>query len=162
MGKKSTMATVRERVERIYALRLGGAEFHDIRQFAAAPEQNWQVSDRQLFRYVAAADKLMKERFDAKAEHLLARHLLQRRTLFARAVEAGDYGNALRCLDSEARLEGLEPPKKIAPVTPDGSAAYAPTVTLSDADLAAAVAAVFAAVGAGNAGALGNEAPPAG
>ena len=38
-----------------------------------SPEQAWGVSDTQLRRYIAAADRLMKERFDAKADHLLNR-----------------------------------------------------------------------------------------
>jgi hypothetical protein len=105
---KSTRAETARRVEEVFRLRLGGAEFSDIRQFASAWEQNWGVCDRQIWRYIAAADKLVKERFDARAEHLLARHLLQRQ-LYAHAVGAGDFSTALRCLDSEAKLEGLFP-----------------------------------------------------
>src|SRR5438477_10928369 len=80
---KSSKVEVMKRVEEVFKLRLGGAEFADIREYAAAPEQSWHVSDSQLWRYVAAADKLAQQRFDAKAEHLLSRHLLQRRQVFA-------------------------------------------------------------------------------
>jgi hypothetical protein len=104
--KSSNLETAR-RVEKVFELRIGGAEFADIRQFAAAPERAWSVSDRQLWRYIAAADKLTKQRFDARADYLLNRHLLQRRQLYAHAVGAGDFGTALRILDSEAKLEGL-------------------------------------------------------
>jgi hypothetical protein len=111
---KSTKLVVRQRVEAIFQLRLGGAEFHDIREYADAPtdaegkpRQPWGVSDSQLRRYIAAADRLCQERFDAKAEHLLARHLLQRRRLFAHAQEVGDYKTALAVLKDEAELEGL-------------------------------------------------------
>jgi hypothetical protein len=104
---KSSSAETSRRVEKVFELRLGGAEFADIRQFAAAPEQQWDVSDRQLWRYLAAADELVRKRFDARADYLLNRHLLQRRTLYAHAVGAGDFGTALRILDSEAKLEGL-------------------------------------------------------
>jgi hypothetical protein len=106
---KSSTAEVRRRVEEVFRLRLGGAEFADIVQFASAPEQNWQVGHRQLWNYIAAADKLIVERFDVKARYLLARHLLQRRQLYAHAVGAGDFSTALRVLDSEAKLEGLYP-----------------------------------------------------
>ena len=109
---KSTKAEVVKRIEEVFKLRLGGAEFADIREYARAPEQAWGVSDGQLWRYVAAADKLVKERFDAHAEHLLARHLLQRRQLFAHCMGAGDFNAALRVLDSEAKLEGLFPSEK--------------------------------------------------
>jgi hypothetical protein len=106
---KSTKAEVRKRVEEVFKLRLGGAEFADIREYARAPEQNWNVSDSQLWRYIQASDKLTKERFDARAEHLLNRHLLQRRTLYAHALGAGDHRTALSVLQDEAKLEGLYP-----------------------------------------------------
>src|SRR5215813_12036155 len=114
---KSTKAEVLKRVEEVFKLRLGGAEFADIRDYAAAQEQAWGVSDTQLWRYIAAADKLVKERFDAKAEHLLARHLLQRRTLYAHAMGAGDFRTALAVLKDEADLEGLYTAGQPAPAS---------------------------------------------
>ena len=117
---KSSNLEAAQRVEEVFKLRLGGAEFADIRQFASEPEQNWNVSDRQLWRYIAAADKLVKERFDARAEHLLNRHLLQRRTLFAHAMGAGDFRAALAVLQDEAKLEGLYPPTKTELTGKDG------------------------------------------
>jgi hypothetical protein len=106
---KSSKAEVLRRVEEVFKLRLGGAEFADIVQYASAPEQNWGVSARQLWNYIAAADKLVQERFDARAEHLLNRHLLQRRTLYAHAMGAGDFRTALSVLQDEAKLEALYP-----------------------------------------------------
>jgi hypothetical protein len=106
---KSTKAEVFKRVEEVFKLRLGGAEFADIREYATAPERSWNVSDSQLWRYIAAADRLVQERFDARAGHLLARHLLQRRTLYAHALGAGDFRTALAVLQDEAKLEGLYP-----------------------------------------------------
>jgi hypothetical protein len=117
---KSSKAEVLRRVEEVFRLRLGGAEFSDILQHASAPEQNWGVSDRQLWNYIAAADRLMKERFDAKAEHLLARHLLQRRQLYAHAMGAGDFRTALAVLQDEAKLEGLYPATKAELTGKDG------------------------------------------
>jgi hypothetical protein len=137
VGKKSTNAVVRQRVEEVFRLRLGGAGIADILQHASAPEQAWNVSERQLFTYIRRADALVAERFDAKAPHLLARHLLQRCELYAQARAAGDWGTALRCLQDEARLEGLYPPQKIAPTNPDGDKEYAGGFT--DADRAAAL-----------------------
>jgi hypothetical protein len=112
MGKRSTRATVKARVEAVYKMRLGGAEWHDLREFADAPEQAWGVSDGQLRRYIRAADQLMTERIERRADVLLARHLLQRRQLYAHTMQAGDHATALRVLDSEARLERLEPTGK--------------------------------------------------
>jgi hypothetical protein len=115
---KSTRAEVRKRVEEVFKLRLGGAEFADIREYARAPEQNWNVSDSQLWRYIAAADKLIGERFDARAEHLLNRHLLQRRTLYAVKVEAKDLDDAIN--------RGLEKLAAAGQAAAPGAAAAAP------------------------------------
>jgi hypothetical protein len=142
---KSTKAEVTKRVEEVFKLRLGGAEFADIRDYARAPEQSWNISDSQLWRYIAAADKLIKERFDARAEHLLNRHLLQRRTLYAHAMGAGDFRTALAVLQDEAKLEGLYPATKIAPTTPDGTQQYA--FGLSDSERRAALQTLYASVG---------------
>jgi hypothetical protein len=148
---KSSKAEVIKRVEEVFKLRLGGAEFADILQYASAPEQNWQVSPRQIWNYIAAADRLVKERFDAKAEHLLARHLLQRRQLYAHAMGAGDFRTALAVLQDEARLEGLYPPQKIAPTNPAGDKPYEGSLT--DAERAAALQALYARLGATGRGA---------
>ena len=123
---KSSKVEVAKRVEEVFRLRLGGAEYADIVQYASAPEQGWDVSERQLWNYIAAADALVKERFDARAEHLLARHLLQRRQLYAHAMGAGDFRTALAVLSDEAKLEGLYPPTKIAPTDPTGEEPYEP------------------------------------
>jgi hypothetical protein len=111
---KSTKLVVRQRVEEIFRLRLGGAEFHDIREYADAtadqegkPRQPWGVSDTQLRRYIHKADALFKERIDARADHLLARHIAQRRRLYAHALEMGDLRTALAVARDEAELEGL-------------------------------------------------------
>src|SRR5438270_11848700 len=96
---KPAPKTEREaRVHAILKLRLGGAEFPDICEWAAAPEQNWNVSERQLWRYIQQADALCEKYFESKATHLLGRHLLQRRQLYAHALGAGDFGTALRVL----------------------------------------------------------------
>ena len=134
---KSTKAEVCRRVNEVLKLRLGGAELPDIRDYANAPEQGWDVSDSQVWRYIRAADALCKDYFDARAGHLLTRHLLQRRTLYAHAMGAGDFRTALAVLQDEAKLEGLYPPTKVAPSSPVGRDAWAPALKdLSDEDLA--------------------------
>jgi hypothetical protein len=109
-------------------IRLLGAEFHDIRQYAAEDDgetgRPWNVSDRQLWRYVAAADALLHEYLEKDHHKLFNRHIGMRRALYARAVEGGDWKAALSIAKDEAELYGMYPPKRIAPTSPDGTRPY--------------------------------------
>src|SRR5262245_51719990 len=129
---KSTKAEVAKRVHEVLKLRLGGAEFPHIRDYANAPEQGWGVSDSQLWRYIRAADALCKEYFDARADHLPSRHLLQRRQLYAHAMSAGDFRTALAVLKDEAQLEGLYPADKVALTDPSGTKEFSGGLTDAD------------------------------
>jgi hypothetical protein len=115
---KATKAIVARRVEEVLRIRLDGAEFWDVREYAREKEQEagsaWELpkggkplSDGQLWRYIGMADKLIAESCRAHRKKLLRRHLAQRRNLFAKAVSQGDVRAALACLDSEAKLTGL-------------------------------------------------------
>jgi hypothetical protein len=145
---KATKAQTQMRIEEVLRIRLDGAEFWDIREYVREKEREagsvWEVppggrplSDSQLWRYQAAADRLIAESCRSSRKKLLRRHLAQRRNLFAKAVSAGDYRTALAVARDEAELEGLYPPKKIAPTTPDGADPWAPALRgVSDEDLA--------------------------
>jgi hypothetical protein len=102
---KATKAEVAKRVEEILQIRLSGAEFADIRQYAA--ENGWNVSDRQLRRYVQDSDTLMAEGFERDRDKLFVRHVAQRRALYARTMQIGDYRTALAVAKDEAELQGL-------------------------------------------------------
>jgi hypothetical protein len=115
---KPTKAIVAQRVEEVLRIRLDGAEFWDVREYAREKEAEagsaWELpaggkplSDGQLWRYIARADKLIAESCRASWKKLLRRHLAQRRNLFAKAVAQGDVRAALAVLDSEAKLTGL-------------------------------------------------------
>ncbi len=93
---------VNRRVAEILQMRLLGAEFHDIANHAEA--EGWNVSERQLWRYVKAGDELLARTLDKDRERLLNRHLAQRRALFARAMSVSDYGTARAVLKDEAEL----------------------------------------------------------
>ena len=88
-------------------IRLDGAEFHDVVQYAS--EKAWNVGERQLWNYIAASDKLLAARREKDRDRLLARHVAQRRALYARSVNAADYRTALAVAKDEAELEGLYP-----------------------------------------------------
>jgi hypothetical protein len=107
---KSNKATVRQRVEEVLSLRLLGAEFPDIRQHAS--QQQWGVSDRQLWRYIAASDANLARTLERDRQKLLNRHTAQRRALYARAMAASDYRTALAVLRDEGELLALYPAKR--------------------------------------------------
>jgi hypothetical protein len=110
----------RKRVEEVLSLRLLGAEFVDIRHHAS--EKEWNVSDRQLWRYIAAGDAILAETLERDRSKLLDRHIAQRRGLYARAMAVSDYGTALRVLQDEAALLALYPPKRTEVSGRDGGA----------------------------------------
>ena len=100
---KSTKAEIAQRVEEVLRIRLDGAEFHDIVQYAS--EKAWKVGERQLRNYMAATDDLLAARLEKDRDKLLARHIAQRRSLYARALNAADYRTALAVAKDEA--EGI-------------------------------------------------------
>ena len=115
---KATKAIVQQRVEEVLRIRLDGAEFWDVREYAREKQQQegsaWHLqpsdkplSDGQLWRYIGMADKLIAESCRASRKKLLRRHLAQRRNLYAKAVSAGDYRAALAAARDEAELLGL-------------------------------------------------------
>ncbi|HUQ71569.1 MAG TPA: hypothetical protein VM165_18720 [Planctomycetaceae bacterium] len=107
MKAKSDKLVVQRRIQDVTKLVLAGAEFGDLRQFAA--DQGWNISDRQLRRYLEAAYQRMAKATRRDRQQLLGRHLIQRRALYARAVKTGDLWAALQMLRDEAALAGLYP-----------------------------------------------------
>jgi hypothetical protein len=164
---RATNAELATRVEEVLHARLNGAEFHDLQ--ALAREKGWGgadgLSDRQLWRYVKAADRLIEERFEKDREKLFRRHVFQRRALYARTLQDGDYRTGLAILKDEADLHGLYPPKRTELTGKDGGPleTVSATVEMSEDERAAAVAALFARVGRRHGGpALAGAADPAG
>jgi hypothetical protein len=157
---KATRAQVQARVEEVLRIRLDGAEFWDVREYAREKEKEpgsaWELqpkakplSDGQLWRYIARADQLIAECCRASRKKLLRRHLAQRRNLYAKAMSAGDYHTALAAARDEAELQGLYPPRKIAPTNPKGDKPYG---ELSQTERLAALENLYASVGARNGG----------
>jgi hypothetical protein len=148
-------AVVARRTEEILRILLDGAEWWDVREFVREKEKEpgsaWELppdgkplSDSQIRRYTAKATAMIAESRRASRKKLFRRHLAQRRNLYAKAVSQGDVRAALSVLRDEGELLGLYPPKKIAPTSPDGSKEYG---DLTDDERAAALAALYAAVG---------------
>jgi hypothetical protein len=112
---KSTKATVTQRVDDITRLLIAGAGLPDIRQFATA--RGWNVSGRQIRRYVKTAYKRMAEATAQTLSQHLALQLARRQALFATAFKAGDMKTCLEILRDSAKLLGLYPKANPAPVT---------------------------------------------
>ena len=93
------------RVDEILRIRIDGAQFHDVVQYAA--EKGWGLKDRQIREYMRRADALLVERRDRNRGQIIARRLAQREALYARAVNAADLRTALAVLDSADKLQGL-------------------------------------------------------
>ncbi len=117
---RATKAIIQARVEEVLRIRLDGAEFWDLREYARDKEKEpgsaWELkrgerplSDGQLWRYIAKANKLVAESSRASRGRLLRQHLAMRRNLYAKAVSQGDVRAALAAADSEAKLRGLFP-----------------------------------------------------
>jgi hypothetical protein len=140
--KKATRAEVLQRVEEIYSIRLAGAGFHDIREYAR--EKKWGVSDSQLYRYLEQADDIIRDSLAKDRLMLLDLHIARRRMLFARCVESGDWRAALAVARDEALLYRLyEPPKALPDKTTEGGA-DTPEAALTRLKSAAARAAAHA------------------
>ena len=82
-----------QRTTEVLQLILQGAEFNEIRQYAA--NRGWDLSARQLRRYIRAAYRSATHILNQKREEFLSRHLLQRRALYARCLKAEDLRTAL-------------------------------------------------------------------
>src|SRR5687767_6845471 len=102
---KPTKAVVNARVEEFVRILLDGAEPFDLRPYVAEMEAKegspWHrgpgekpLSDRQIRRYAAAADKVIAETCRTSRKRLLRRHLARRRNLYAKSVNAGDTRTA--------------------------------------------------------------------
>lgn len=106
--KKQTRAShaeVASRVDQIMRLRLHGAGWTDCITYAQ--QQGWGVTDRQVGRYIAAADDLLVKRREVNRRRLLARHIAQRETLYQKALKAEDYRASLAILADLAKLQAL-------------------------------------------------------
>jgi hypothetical protein len=163
---KATKAQIRLRIDEILRIRLDGAEFWDVCEYVrekekeagtpwTVPEGGKPLSEGTLCRYIGRADKLITESCQASRKKLLRRHLAQRRNLYAKAVSAGDFRTALAAARDEAELQGLYPPKKIAPTNPKGDQPYAGVLT--DAERLAALQGLYACLGAADRGPLAER-----
>ncbi len=134
---------------------LDGAMPFQVRQYVAekeaAGEAPWTIpeggrplSERQIRRYSDQADALMAEAVRTNRKKLLRRHIARRHQLYVRSVNSADYRTALAIDQDLATLQGLYPPRKIAPTNPEGGREYGAGFTNDErAAIVRAVAARF-------------------
>lgn len=67
----------------------------------------WNISIRQIDRYVSKCVAIFKENIDQDIDTKIAGHIAIRRDMFREAREAGDMSNALKIQQDIANLEGL-------------------------------------------------------
>jgi hypothetical protein len=132
MSTKANKALVQARIADLARVRLDGLTTLDLAEYVrsegekegspwARPEGEPPFSERTLRRYAAAADKLIADTIDKDREKQFSRHVALRRSLFARAVNAGELSVALSVLKDECALLALYPPTKTALTDPSGT-----------------------------------------
>src|SRR5262245_26712921 len=115
---RPSKAQIEQRVAEVLAIRLAGAQLWDVREYVREKEAEdgspWRLaegqkplSDSQLYRYIAKADKLLLSNCRASRRKMIRRHQARREYLYGLAVNQGDIRAALACLDSDAKLRGL-------------------------------------------------------
>ncbi|MDB5312179.1 MAG: hypothetical protein JWO38_6381 [Gemmataceae bacterium] len=104
-------AEIARRVEEVLRIRLDGAQYHDVMQYAT--EKGWDLKERQVREYIRRADELLVERQEKKRRRTVALHLARREALYARTVNSADYRTALAVLADLAKLQGLYPKEDV-------------------------------------------------
>lgn len=99
------------RVAEVLAVRLDGAQVHDVVAYAAS--KGWGLTEAAAADLVARADALLVRRLDRNRDRALARHVAQRETLFARAVNAADFRTALAVLQDLGKLQAIYPDRQL-------------------------------------------------
>ena len=102
---RNDRATTLTRSDAVLRLCLEGKGFSEIRQHA--DQEGRCVTARTLFRYIAQGDQLLADMLAQDRKGLFARHLAQRRMLYGKALDAGNYRAALEIFKDEAELCGL-------------------------------------------------------
>ena len=108
---KAEKTTVEKRVQDVARLICVGADFPDIQRFAEA--HHWNLSERQIRRYIKEANKQFSKLTEQDRSQLLGRHLAQRKSIYAQAMKSGDHRTALQAAKDEATLQGFYSPQEM-------------------------------------------------
>ena len=101
MAKKSTKIEVDMRVNRVARLLASGAVRSDICQYAA---KEWDCSERQTDRYIAAARDLIRADWESDRLTFTAEILAQLASLQKEARKTNNLNAALGCIKTAAQI----------------------------------------------------------
>lgn len=132
---RASKELVKARANELVRIMLDGAMNLDVEEYVREKEREpgslWFVGEdgqpihyATIRRYVERAEKIIASECRLDREKSLRRHFVQRRRLYAAAVNQGDVRAALAVLQDEATLLGLYPARKTEHTGKDGEALY--------------------------------------
>ncbi len=104
---KSNYATRDARVNECFKMLVEGATRADIQQYAA---KNWQITERPVDAYIAAANKLLEKDSKTIRESEIGKAANRLNSLYAKALEIQDYKTCLAIQKEIANLFGYNAP----------------------------------------------------
>ncbi len=110
---RSTAAIMAQRVQIVLRLRLAGAQFADLLEFANGEAVEgrdggpWGLTEAGLRYVITEANKLLAETARQSRGEMFEQHIARREFLYARAIDKGDERTALAILRDQAELCGL-------------------------------------------------------
>ena len=116
MAKKSTKATVEQRIRVVYEMLLFDTPCTDIIRYGA---DNWNIKSRMVECYIQKANKLIVAEVAEMRQNSLEKHIAQRTLIAREALKDGDRRLTLDVLRDLAKLEGLYPSGKLDITTKD-------------------------------------------
>jgi len=88
---------------------LNGAPRYEVLRLAS---EKYNISERQVENYITKAHTLLRESHERGQDHAVSVAVAQRQSLYALALESGDYRLGLNVLADLAKLVGIYAPTK--------------------------------------------------
>lgn len=109
-GTRITKAELALRHAQVATMLLSGLSRGDVLQFIATERATWDVKERQIDYYIAAANKIIEREAARDVNREKGKAALRLDTLYRKSLGAKLYGTALRVQRAINRLHGLEAP----------------------------------------------------
>ena len=132
--EKSSAAEVERRISTVIELLLSGWKRRQILQYGS--KIGWNVTDRQIDTYIAAAYEEIDKGFESDREKILRKTVSQYELIYRNLMKAKDYRGAASVLDKIAEITGV----KVHKVEHSGHLTVKQAKELTDDELAAIIA----------------------